>query len=127
LKVALVVPPGIVNVAVVVLVEIVTGAVVAGFAPTAAIVTVDGKGSAVGLLVVNVTSDEAAIADMSFSEQLPVPPGATFTGVQASEDSAPGINKLIGIDVEVPFNIAAKLATKFDENVPALAVNIAEK
>jgi hypothetical protein len=111
LKVAVVAPAGIVNVPVVVLLEIVTGAEVAGFAPAAAIVTVDGKASAAGLLVVNWTTDAVATAAMSFTEQLPDPPGAIFTGAQTIEDNAPGINKLMGIEVEVPFSVAAKLAT----------------
>jgi hypothetical protein len=96
---------------VVALLEMVTGAATAGFDPAAAIVTVDGTDSAAALLVVNCTTDAVAAAEISFTEQVPDPPGTIFTGVHTTEDNAPGINNLMGIEVEVPFSMAAKLAT----------------
>jgi len=125
--VAVVAPAGMLNVAVAAPAAIVTTADVAGLAPAAAIVTVEGNGTPAGLLVVSLTCDGTARAEMSFIEQMPEPPATTFAGVQISEVSAPGINKLIGMEVEVPVSVAVTLAARFEENEPAPAVKVEEK
>lgn len=75
-----------------------------------ATVTVDGTDSAT-LLALNTTADDAGLAALSLTEQLPEPPGATVKGVQVSDDSEPATDNEIENDVEVPFSVAVTLAT----------------
>jgi hypothetical protein len=79
-----------------------------------------------GLLLVSATVDTPTFALVSWTAQIPEPPGITFDGVQLTPEMAAAAERTIEKVFEVPFNDAVMLVVAFVEINPACTANVTE-